>query len=61
MIEKIIDNHMIHRIKIIYCIFMAVFCQLAAQPVLSSEIYRIVDESGRVTYTDIAAEDTENV
>lgn len=48
-------------VKSFCCYFIAACCQLAAPAVFSSEIYRIVDESGRVTYTDRAAESTDDV
>ncbi|MDC8445777.1 MAG: thermonuclease family protein [Nitrosomonas sp.] len=49
-------------IRKLYCLFMVVVCcQLIVQPMLNAEIYRIVDESGRVLYTDKAAENTRNI
>jgi len=45
----------------LYYLLMVVCCQLIAQTVLNAEIYRIVDESGRVLYTDKAAENTRNI
>jgi len=42
-------------------IFLATSCQLSALSAFCSEIYRIVDETGRVTYTDRAANRPENV
>jgi endonuclease YncB( thermonuclease family) len=48
-------------IRKLYYLFMAVCCQLIAQTVLNAEIYRIVDESGRVLYTDKAVENTRNI
>jgi hypothetical protein len=42
-------------------LLMAVCCQLIGQTVLNAEIYRIVDESGRVLYTDKATENTRNI
>jgi endonuclease YncB( thermonuclease family) len=48
-------------IRKLYYLFIAVCCQLIGQTVLNAEIYRIVDESGRVLYTDKATENTRNI
>lgn len=45
----------------LYYLFTTICCQLIAQPLLNAEIYRIVDESGRVLYTDKAPENTRNI
>lgn len=50
-----------YRIKTLSWMLLAISCQLAAFSAFCSEIYRIVDESGRVTYTDKAADNPENV
>ncbi len=48
-------------IKTLYCILMVVCCPLIVSPVFGAEIYRIIDESGRVLYTDKAPGNAENV
>lgn len=48
-------------IRKLYYLIMAICCQLTAQSMLNAEIYRIVDESGRVLYTDKAVESTGNI
>ncbi len=48
-------------VKTLYYVLMVVCCQLVARPVSGSEIYRIVDESGRVLYTDKAPGNAKNI
>lgn len=48
-------------IRKLYYLIMVICCQLTAQSMLNAEIYRIVDESGRVLYTDKAVESTGNI
>ncbi|MCW5618384.1 MAG: thermonuclease family protein [Nitrosomonas sp.] len=48
-------------VKKLYYLLMAICCQLIAQPVLNAEIYRIIDESGRVLYTDKIPGNAENI
>lgn len=48
-------------VKKLSWIFLTFSCHLATSSAICSEIYRIVDETGRITYTDRAADSTENV